>query len=150
MKIKSAAAVRREEELIRRAKEASRRLPRTSDRTDYEANQKAMHDKALEIRAYLAENYPDYVAQHPVLKQFRGAYGWASNPESKEVKLVMDLAKEKVDTVLLVMLLELQEADREMLYEADALCIQNPEPFYTAWEDELGPYKPTTPTNAVS
>ena len=140
MKIRSAEVVRREEEMIKKAVEAGAKKPRTTDDTDYKNSQKQLHDKGLEIRAYINTKYPVYCEQHPALKTFRGSYGYSSEPESQEIQLTMDLAKAENDMELVLMLLTLSEINTEMLYEAEKLCILNPKPFYGAWEDELGPY----------
>lgn len=139
--IKSAARVAEEEALLEKAQLACKEQPRTSDDTDYLNSTKQLHDKGIEIRTYINNKYPDYCELHPALKTFRGSYGYSTYPESQEVQLVMNLVKETGDTYLTMALLEIQEINTEMLYEAEKLCIKNPRPFYKAWEDELGPYE---------
>lgn len=150
MKIRSAEVVRREEEMIKKAVEAGAKKPRTTDDTDYKHSQKQLHDKGLEIRAYINTKYPVYCEQHPALKTFRASYGYSSEPESQEIQLTMNLAKAENDMELILMLLTISEINTEMLYEAEKLCIVNPRPWWDAWADELGPYdkrNDTTPSS---
>lgn len=147
LKIKSAAKVAEEEALLAQAKKVCAEQPRTNDDTDYRAAQVRLHDKAHEIRQYLLTTYPSYCEQHPVLKTFRGAYGYSSDPETREIELAMNLAKEKGDTTLIYALLELSQIDNELMYEAEKLVIKSPRPWWESFSDELGPY-PYETTNS--
>ena len=151
--VKSAAKVLEEERLIGEAVKRSKKVPNTTDETDWRAAMKVFHDAALNIRAYLNTTYPEYCEAHPALKTFRAAFGDGIDPETKEVALAMGLAKTTGDMPLIMMLLELQQYDTAMEYEAGQLGedYAQPRTWYTAWEDELGPWngKGSTTTTPV-
>ena len=140
--VKSAAKVLEEERLLAEAVKRSKKVPNTTDETDWRAALKVFHDAALTIRAYLNATYPEYCEAHPVLKTFRAAFGDGVDPETKEAALAMVLGKTSGDMNLVMMLLELQQYDTAMEYEARQLGDDYAEPrsWYTAWEDELGPW----------
>lgn len=140
--IKSAAKVLMEERLIKEAVKRSKKIPNTTDETDWRAAMKTFHDAALNIRAYLNTTYPEYCEQHPALKTFRAAFGDGIDPETKEVALAMMLAKSTGDMPLIMMLLELQQYDTAMEYEAGQLGddYAQPRSWYETWTDELGPW----------
>lgn len=145
--VKSAAKVREEERLIDEAVKRSKKVPNTTDETDWRAAMKVFHDAALQIRAYLNATYPEFCEAHPALKTFRAAFGDGIDPETKEVALAMGLAKSSGDMNLIFMLLELQQYDTSMEYEARQLGEEYSEPrsWYTSFEDELGPWHGVTP-----
>ena len=145
--VKSAAKVREEERLIDEAVKRSKKVPNTTDETDWRAAMKVFHDAALQIRAYLNATYPEFCEAHPALKTFRAAFGDGIDPETKEVALAMGLAKSSGDMNLIFMLLELQQYDTAMEYEARQLGEEYSEPrsFYESWSDELGPWHGVTP-----
>ena len=140
--VKPASQVLREERLIQEAVKRSKKVPNTTDETDWRAAMKVFHDAALNIRAYLNATYPEYCEAHPALKTFRAAFGDGVDPETKEVALAMNLAKTSGDMNLIIMLLELDQYDQAMEYEAGQLGddYAQPRTWYTAWEDELGPW----------
>ena len=141
--VKNAQKVLEEERLIKEAVKRSKKVPNTTDETDWRAAMKTFHDSALNIRAYLNTTYPEFCEEHPTLKTFRAAFGDGIDPETKEVALAMGLAKATGDMQLIMMLLELQQYDTAMEYEARQLGDDYSEPrsWYTAWEDELGPWE---------
>ena len=132
IKIKSAAKVAEEEELLRQAQIVCAKQPRTSDTTDYEAAKTSFREQCMTIRQFLAVKYPQFVEDHPVLKTFRGAFG-------EETQLVMSLALETMDMQLIGLLLVLREIDNAMEYEAEKLCILTPGSWKAVWADELEP-----------
>ena len=140
--IKSAAKVLMEERLIKEAVKRSKKIPNTTDETDWRAAMKTFHDAALKIREYLNSTYPEYCEEHPALKTFRAAFGDGVDPETKEVALAMSLAKNMNDMPLIMMLLELQQYDTAMEYEARQLGDDYAESrsWFTSFEEELGPW----------
>ena len=150
--VKNAQKVLEEERLITEAVKRSKKVPNTTDETDWRAAMKTFHDAALKVRTYLNTKYPEFCEEHPTLKTFRAAFGDGVDPETKEVALAMGLAKATGDMQLIMMLLELQQYDTAMEYEARQLGDDYAEPrsWYTAWEDELGPWngKGSTPTSS--
>lgn len=132
IKIKSAAKVREEEQLIAQAQEACAKKPRTTDRTDYDAAREAFRSCALTIREYLNNTYKELCTQYTVLVTFRGAFD--------EVNILMEFLTSHDDMWLTKMLLKLSATDTAMEYEASALAIEQPRAWYSCWEDELGPY----------
>lgn len=140
--VKSAAKVLEEERLIGEAVKRSKKVPNTTDETDWRAAMKVFHDAALNIRAYLNTTYSEYCEAHPALKTFRAAFGDGIDPETKEVALAMGLAKTTGDMPLIMMLLELQQYDTAMEYEAGQLGedYAQPRSWYESWSSELGPW----------
>ena len=140
--VKNAQKVLEEERLIKEAVKRSKKQPNTTDETDWRAAMKVFHDAALNIRAYLNATYPEFCEAHPAMKTFRAAFGDGVDPETKEVALAMTLAKQQNDMPLIMMLLELQQYDTAMEYEARQLGDDYSEPrsWYEAWSDELGPW----------
>ena len=148
--VKSATKVLEEERLIGEAVKRSKKVPNTTDETDWRAAMKVFHDAALQIRAYLNATYPEFCEAHPALKTFRAAFGDGIDPETKEVALAMGLAKSSGDMNLIFMLLELQQYDTSMEYEARQLgeAYAEPRSWYEAWSDELGPWNGSTPAQS--
>ena len=132
IKIKSAAKVREEEQIIAKAQEACAKKPRTTDRTDYDKARAGFRAACLEIREYLNKIYPDLCEAQPKLKTFRGAFD--------EVMIIMEFLTNVDDQWLIKRLLRTSQIDTAMEYEATALCIDQPKSWYSCWEDELGPY----------
>ena len=140
--VKSAAKVLEEERLLAEAVKRSKKVPNSTDETDWRAAMKVFHDAALGVRAYINDKYPEYCEAHPALKTFRAAYGDGVDPETKEAALTMVLAQQTGDMQLVFLLLALQQYDTAMEYEAGQLGddYASPRSWYTAWEDELGPW----------
>ena len=132
IKIKSAAKVREEEQLLNQAQKACAKKPRTTDRTDYDKAREGFRECCLAIRKYINETYADLCAQYEVLKTFRGAFD--------EVSILMEFLTDHDDMYLTKMLLKCSQIDTAMEYEASALAIEQPRAWYSCWEDELGPY----------
>ena len=144
--VKSAAKVLEEERLIDEAVKRSKKVPKSSNETDWLAAMRVFHDYVLQVRQYLNVTYPEYCEAHPALKTFRAAFGDGLDPETKEVALAMNLAKTQGDMPLIMMLLEMQQYDTAMEYEARQLGdgYEEPASWYLAWSDELGPYNGRT------
>ncbi len=119
--IKSAAEARREEEVMRQAREAAKPVPRTNDRSDYEMYQQKFKEICLKMR----ELYPE-------IGMFRGSF--------QEVNNLLYNEKYWNDGEMHKYLNMLGYLDKSLMYEAEALAITSPEPWWTIWEDELGPY----------
>lgn len=143
IKIKSAAKVREEEQLLAQAQQVCAKKPRTTDRTDYDKAREGFRNCCLTIRKYINETYPELCAQYEVLKTFRGAFD--------EVAILMEFLTDRDDNYLTKMLLKCSQIDMAMEYEASALAIEQPRTWYSCWEDELGPYdasgRPTSDTS---
>lgn len=129
IKIKSAAKVREEEELLAKAKKICVEQPRTTDRTDYEKAVEAFTTQTLVVRKYLNEKYPEFAAATG-LTEFKAAF--------EEVPIVLaaltgqgSMHIEDEDLKMFMQLV--QVVDQYMEYEARALKIPEPRSWYYCW-----------------
>lgn len=130
IKIKSAAKVREEEELLAQAKKVCAEQPRTVDRDDYMNAVTAFTNQALSIRAHINEKYPELCEEYPSLKTFRAAF--------EEVPILLNVlsgngTRTIVDDKLKMDLLLVQYIDMAMEYEARALKIAEPRSWMFCW-----------------